>query len=81
MSVGKEGELFLVEAPTVGLRGNGPPPLTVSKFDTKTRKTDKLISGVAAFSLSDNGEKMLYKQGDDWFIAETSKAPEAGKES
>ncbi len=79
MSVGKEGELFLVEAPTVGLRGNGPPPLTVSKFDTKTRKTDKLISGVTAFSLSDNGEKMLYKQGDDWFIAETSKAPEAGK--
>jgi tricorn protease len=45
----------------------------------KTRKTDKLISGVTAFSLSDSGEKMLYKQGDDWFIAETSKPPEAGK--
>lgn len=78
MSVGKEGELFLVEMPIV--RGEQfPPPLTVTKFDMKTRKTDKLIGGVTAFSLSDNGEKMLYKQGDDWFIAETSKAPEAGK--
>lgn len=78
MSVGKEGELFLVEAPIVP-SGQFPPPLTVSKFDMKTRKTDKLIGGVTAFSLSDNGEKMLYKQGDDWFIAETSKAPDAGK--
>ena len=78
MSVGKEGELFLVEMPIV-LGEQFPPPLTVSKFDMKTRKTDKLISGVTAFSFSDNGEKMLYKQGDDWFIAETSKAPEAGK--
>ncbi len=78
MSVGKEGELFLVEAPVVPGE-QFPPPLAVSKFDMKTRKTDKLISGVAAFSLSDNGEKMLYKQGDNWFIAETSKAPEAGK--
>ncbi|HEY6904218.1 MAG TPA: PDZ domain-containing protein, partial [Candidatus Acidoferrales bacterium] len=78
MSVGKEGELFLVELPIV-LGEQFPPPLTVSKFEMKTRKTDKLISGVTAFSLSDNGEKMLYKQGDDWFIAETGKAPEAGK--
>jgi tricorn protease len=78
MSVGKEGELYLVEAPIVPT-GQFPPPLTVSKFDMKTRKTDKLISGVTAFSLSDSGEKMLYKQGDDWFIAETSKPPEAGK--
>jgi tricorn protease len=78
MSAGKEGELFLVEMPIV-LGEQFPPPLTVSKFDMKTRKIDKLISGVTAFSLSDSGEKMLYKQGDDWFIAETSKAPEAGK--
>ncbi|HXU20931.1 MAG TPA: PDZ domain-containing protein, partial [Verrucomicrobiae bacterium] len=78
MSVGKEGELFLVEAPIVPT-GQFPPVLTVSKFEMKTRKTDKLISGVTAFSLSDNGEKMLYKQGDNWFIAETAKAPEAGK--
>jgi tricorn protease len=78
MSAGKEGELFLAEMPTV-LGEQFPPPLTVSKFDMKTRKTDKLISGVTAFSLSDSGEKMLYKQGDNWFIAETSKAPEAGK--
>jgi tricorn protease len=79
LSVGKEGEFFLVEAPIVYLPGPPQPPLTVLKFDLKTRKTDKLVSGVAAFSLSFNGEKMLYKQGDDWFIAETSKPPEAGK--
>jgi tricorn protease len=80
LSAGKEGELFLVEAPVVALFGSdGPTPLTVSKFDLKTRKTDKIVSGVSVFALSSNGEKMLYKQGESWFIADSSKPPEAGK--
>jgi tricorn protease len=80
LAAGKEGELFVVEAPVIDLFGNpGPPQLTVSKFDLKTRKTDKIVSGVSVFDLSSNGEKMLYKQGESWFIADSGKAPEAGK--
>ncbi len=80
VSAGKEGELFVVEAPVVVHDGqNGPPQLTVSKFDMKTRKTDKIVSGVSSFALSHSGEKMLYKQGDSWFINDSAKPPEPGK--
>jgi tricorn protease len=79
LTAGKEGEIFIVEGPIVQVDPQGPPPLTVSKFEMKTRKTDKIISGVTVFALSDNGEKMLYKQGDNWFINDAGKAPEPGK--
>ncbi len=80
LSAGKEGELFLVEAPIVALFGSdGPPQLTASKFDLKTRKTEKIVSGISFFAVSANGEKMLYKQGESWFISDSSKAPEPGK--
>jgi tricorn protease len=78
LSAGKEGEIFVVSAPVVATQP-GPTPLTVSKFDLKTRKTEAVLHGVEAFSLSHNGEKMLFKQGENWFIADSGKAPEPGK--
>ncbi|MGD0224511.1 MAG: PDZ domain-containing protein [Terriglobia bacterium] len=78
LSAGKEGEIILVEGPPV-IPFDGPPVLTVSKFTLKTRKTDKLLDGVSAFAVSFNGEKMLYKQGQTWFINPTEKPPEPGK--
>jgi tricorn protease len=79
VQAGKEGEIFVVEGPIVFLGEGGPLQLSVSKFDLKTRKTDKILSGVSFFSLSHDGEKMLYKQGDNWFIAGSAKPPEPGK--
>ncbi|MGO8793167.1 MAG: PDZ domain-containing protein [Terriglobia bacterium] len=78
LSAGKEGEIYLVEGPPV-LPFDGPPVLTVHKFTYKTRKTDKLVDGISAFVVSFNGEKMLYKQGEKWFINPTEKPPEGGK--
>ena len=78
LSAGKEGEILLVEGPLV-LPSEGPPSFTVHKFTFKTRKTDKLVEGISAFSVSSNGEKMLYKVGQTWFINPTEKPPEAGK--
>ena len=75
---GKEGEIFLVEGPPT-FNFEGPPSLTASKFTLKTRKTDKLVDGISAFSASFDGEKMLYKQGQAWFINPADKPPEAGK--
>lgn len=75
---GKEGEIFLAEGPpTVSFEG--PPSLTAWKFTLKTRKTDKLMEGISAFNTSFDGEKMLYKQGQAWFINPADKPPEPGK--
>jgi tricorn protease len=78
LSAGKEGEFFLVEGPPT-ISFEGPPSLTAWKFTLKTRKTDKLVEGISAFNTSFNGEKMLYKQGQAWFINPADKPPEPGK--
>ena len=77
LSAGKEGEIFLQEAPAVS-DGEGPTPLTIQKFDLKKRKTDKLLDGVTAFAVSANGEKALCRQGDQWKIVPHRRAPQAG---
>ena len=74
---GKEGTLFLVAGPLVDVEA-GPPPLSVSRFDLKSRKTEPLLEGVSAFALSANGEKVLYRSGPAWFIVSSDKAPKAG---
>jgi len=78
LNAGKEGEVFVVEGPPV-IPFDEQPVLTAYKFTFKTRKTDKLVEGISAFAVSFNGEKMLYKQGQAWFINPTEKPPEAGK--
>ncbi len=74
---GKEGVIFVQERPIVELN-YGPPSLIVSKFDFKTRKTDLIIGGIQNFQLSANGEKMLYLQGEQWFITGAEAAAKAG---
>ncbi len=76
---GKTGVLFLLESPfTVGAPA-GPPGRVLYKFELKTRKTDKVLEGLGAFELSANGEKMLYRQGQQWIIASTSQPPKPGE--
>ncbi|HWZ30972.1 MAG TPA: PDZ domain-containing protein [Bryobacteraceae bacterium] len=77
MSVGKPGVLFLMEAPPVQSLG-GPfegPQLTLHMFDLKTRKTDKLRDSIGGVIVSANGEKMLYRQGQQYFITAAAKQP------
>jgi tricorn protease len=69
LQVGKTGVLFAIEAPTpIPGTQTGPLDLTVHRFDLKTRKSDVAIGGVRSFEISQNGEKMLYRQGDRWVI-------------
>ncbi|PYT19616.1 MAG: protease, partial [Acidobacteria bacterium] len=64
---GKTGVLFLVEGPPVDpMGGDDSASLTLPKFELKTRKTEKILEGVNSFNLAFNGEKMLYKQKDQW---------------
>jgi tricorn protease len=78
LAAGKEGILYVLEGPPV--EPEGPPaPLLVQRFELKTRKTEKLLEGVRGFALSDNGEKMLYRQEEKWFIAAADKPPKPGE--
>jgi hypothetical protein len=58
---GKDGVLFVVEG-AVAPALNGPETLSAWRFDLNTRKTEKLVEGITSFEVSDNGEKMLYRQ-------------------
>jgi tricorn protease len=79
MTTGKEGVLFLAEGPQVGTASMQAAGTTIQRFDLEKRKTEKLLEGVTAFTASFDGEKMLYQKDKKWYIAQTEKAPEAGK--
>ena len=75
LDAGKAGVLFAVEAP---LAAPGQPAgLTVHRYDLKTRRADVASTGVQAFKISSNGEKMLTRQGENWFIRNVPPAPPA----
>jgi tricorn protease len=72
---GKAGTMFLVTMPDIGTMrraGPGGAGVTVSRFDLKTRRSESVLSGVSNFTVSFNGDKMLYRQGNRWTIASTS---------
>lgn len=66
LNTAKSGLIFVAEAAGGGLQGNGPG--TVHKFDLEKRKFDKVMDGVTFFEISANGEKALYRQGQNWVI-------------
>ena len=78
---GKAGVIFLVEGPAVGFSadgpGEGPPPRTVHRFDLDKRKGEKLVDA-HSFDVSANGEKMLYRLRDDWFLTSSIAPPKPG---
>jgi tricorn protease len=71
LSVGKTGVLFLAEGDPVGRAsaGGGPPIRSLWRFTTEKRKTEEVLSGLAGYTVSFNGEKLFYMRGDNWFIS------------
>jgi tricorn protease len=76
LTTGKTNAVFIIEAPAPG---PGPQGVTLHKFDMEKRKFDKVLDGIRAFELSANGEKMLFRQGDNWFIASTTQPLKPGE--
>ncbi|HUN71152.1 MAG TPA: PDZ domain-containing protein [Steroidobacteraceae bacterium] len=73
LSPGKAGVLLLVRAPPLTMPSDaGPdgPPLSVLRFDLKERKVDDVVDGVWGTAFATFREKMLYRRGKDWFIAD-----------
>lgn len=76
LDTGKAGVLFAIEA-SASSTGQ-PQTLTVHRHDLKSRKSDVAASGVRFFEASRNGEKMLIRQGENWYIRNLPPAPPAG---
>jgi tricorn protease len=73
LAAGKTNILFVLEGPAPGATG-----ATLHKFDFEKRKLDKVTEGVVSFRLSANAEKMLYRQGESWYIVATAQPPKPG---
>ncbi len=78
---GKANTLFIVETPAVtrAMPSSGPQAGTVHKYDLEKQKLDKVLEGVGGFDISANGEKMLFRQGQNWFIASTTQPVRPGE--
>jgi tricorn protease len=75
LGAGKAGVFFIVEAPSIfggGDGSGGGPKMTVERFDLSKRKSEKVLEGISSFTVSGDGEKMLYRMGPAWFIAGTA---------
>ncbi|MGH9903288.1 MAG: PDZ domain-containing protein, partial [Pyrinomonadaceae bacterium] len=77
MAAGKAGTLFILE--TAPAATQGPPEQIVHRFDLPKRKTEKVLEGINNFDLSDNGEKMLFRQGQRWVIASATQPLKPGE--
>jgi tricorn protease len=66
LAPGKANTLFILEFP------DGAQGLTLHKFDLEKRKLDKALENLHDFKLSANGEKILYRQQQNLFIASTA---------
>jgi tricorn protease len=73
VAVGKMGVLFLAAGPAVGRPsqdgGDGPPVVALWRFTTEKRLTEEMLSGLNAFKVSFDGEKLFYARKDNWFVA------------
>ncbi len=78
LQTGTNGTVFLSEGPAVANTGE-PVTFSIHRFDLEKRKTEKILDDIKAFALSADGEKMLYRKGDTFYITDASKAPEDGK--
>lgn len=66
---GPKGTVFIGES------GDGPG-MTLHKFSLKDRKADVFTKGVSSVAVSNDGEKMLFRSGQQWRVVGTAKAPE-----
>jgi tricorn protease len=73
---GKEGVLFVLEGPPALIETDpGRWNNILHKFELEKRKSEKLLEGANDVKVSHNGEKLLYRDGQRWFIVPTAQPP------
>ncbi|HEY6516113.1 MAG TPA: PDZ domain-containing protein [Steroidobacteraceae bacterium] len=73
LSPGEAGVLLLVKAPLVSMPSDNTPDgpsVSVQRFDLKERKLDDVVDGVWDSDFATYRDKILYRRGKDWFIAD-----------
>jgi tricorn protease len=76
MHPGKSGVVFLSEAPLIVRESDFENlKLTIQRFDLAKRKVEKFLDEANDFAISFDGEKILYRKGDQWAIAGTAEPP------
>jgi len=77
---GATGIVVLAESPIVPVdeQENGPPHLTLYKFDLGERKVDQLVADASEFDMSRDGKKLLYKSEEKWKIIPITGGPGGG---
>jgi tricorn protease len=82
MVAGKPGILLIGESGTDAANPSneeGPPVLrSVWRFDLEKRKAEDVLHGAVHLTTSFDGEKLLYKKDDGWFIAPISELNPGG---
>lgn len=81
---GKAGTFFLLEGPAIAGMDEVPvntaiPPATIHRFDLAKRKAEKLAEGAVHVAVSDNGEKLLYRQGENWSLVAAGQPAKPGE--
>lgn len=78
---GKAGVIYLLEGPAVLPldEQDGPPAVTVHRFDLAKRKAEKIADGASLAAISADGEKLLYRQGEEWFLINAGAPAKAGE--
>jgi tricorn protease len=78
MLAGKSGNLFVSEGPVVITEDDQQNlTQTVYKWDAEKRKFDKFLEEINDFTVSFDGEKILYRKGEQWAMAGTGEPPTA----
>jgi tricorn protease len=75
MLSGKSGFLFLSEGPMAITGDGGDVSVTIQKFDLSKRKVDKFLEDINDYTISFDGEKILYRKGDQWSTASADEGP------
>jgi tricorn protease len=75
---GPAGTLLLLEGPAVftledsGAADPPPPPVTIHRFELTKRKPEKLVEKCTHVAASHDGMKLLFRQGEGWFIVKSA---------
>ncbi len=72
LSAGPEGVIFYSEAVP------NQSENTLHRYDLEEREASVFLEAVGRYTLSDDGEKLLYESEDSWFVVDTDAPPESG---
>lgn len=79
LQAGKSGVLFIPEGPMVITEEDSENlQQTLHRFDLAKRKVDRFLDEVNDFAVSANGEKLMYRKGEEWQMTGTDEAAKPG---